>query len=831
MSRQAQHHAYLQDLRADRACEFLLNNTDFVNWYRAPNSRQLAILGDMGSGKTVAMTFLVDELSRRNEYQLPQPKICYYYCRGDETGKAIYIFSALILSLLEQLPGLKKPFFEWYKQAQVSGFFDPATNTKKLEEFLQKLLDAIDRPVFIIIDGLDDCNRASRNCLLKLLKTLSQRVMGLKTILSFRPQEEILGQLDGVARIHLGSDAQRDGIIVEKTVERQLFYLSTDVKAFVTERLSRLAQGSAIWSKMVVELIEVRGIRAINPMRFFFEEIPLPRQLSKLYATIFSRCTAKDPENQEIASTALGLLAITHRPLSILELAWAVTFGATQHVTSVDALAKLVDPQRIMSLIHPFIACVDFSNLRKCQVQLTHQSVKEFITREWTPNKPDRQGSALTETDNMLLDRRVESLEAFILDICIRYLLLDDIGNRDLFSEEQMAIAELPQEVDLFNDDEESVEYDPYCTWESWEEKMIRFDPTNRGFGEFFVYASCHWLEHFGATAVEHLPGLASIEKLCQADSTRLRNWTQQNCRPGCAIMPRFQFDSSLYDPLSITSLYGSEATLRHMLGNSDFEKDTFLREPAMKAADQILDWGDVPRLKILFLDEKLGHQLQNLNFFRLLIKKWPNHRGNFELAFDLVDYVSDILVHAQWGNELLCVAASEGCMPIIRRLITSAQHKPALKNELLREFQCEAQWSRSGEPMHQSIGEAVLGNHVDVVRYLLEENDIEAHLRYRNSRGENVLHLASRLCNPDMFQLLVPRFQEGIHQADNQGDTALERIIMSSSTSLDRYESAKILLVQSGTDWNSHFSDGQQDPLWAAVQLGDLDMCRLFHS
>jgi hypothetical protein len=410
MSCQTQYHAYLQDLRADQACEFLLKNTNFINWYNASDSRQLVILGDMGCGRTVAMTFLVDELSSRNEHQLPQPKICYYYCRDDETGKAIYIVSALILSLLEQLPGLKKPFLEWYKQAQASGIFDPATSIKKLEEFLEKLLEAIDRPVFVLIDGLDECDRASRNTLLKLLKTLSQKISGLKTLLSSRPEEEILEQLDEMARIELGSDAQRDAIVVEKTVERQLFYLSTNVKALVIERLSRLAQGSAIWTKMIIELIEVRQIRAFDPMRRFLQEIPLPRQLSDLYVTLFSRCTSNDPENQELASTALELLAVTHRPFSILGLAWAVTLGAARRVTTVDDLAKLVDHQRVMSLIHPFIARVDFSDVKKRQVRLIHQSVKEFIIKEWTSNQPFLQGPALTETNPMFFDQRLESL-------------------------------------------------------------------------------------------------------------------------------------------------------------------------------------------------------------------------------------------------------------------------------------------------------------------------------------------------------------------------------------------------------------------------------------
>ncbi|MCJ1398882.1 hypothetical protein MMC11_002083 [Xylographa trunciseda] len=833
ISRQSQYHAYLQDLRADQACEFLLINTNFINWYNASDSQQLVILGEMGCGKTVAMAFLVDELSRRNKYQLPQPKICYYYCQDDETGHAIQILSALTLALLEQLSGLKKTFYEWYKQNQSSGVLEPATNIRKLEEFLQKVLITLDRPLFIVIDGLDECDRASRNSLLKLLKTLSQTTQRLKIVLSTRPQEEILEQLNEMASIELGPDAERDGIIVRQTVEKQLFYLSNDVRALVIDRTTRLAQGSAIWTKMVVELIEVRGIRALGPMRRFLDEIPLPGQLSKLYVTLLTRSTSNDTGNQELASIALKLLAVTRRPLSILELAWAVALStAQQEVTTVAALDKLVDNQRVMSLIQPFITRIDFSDVRKRQVRLVHQSVREFIIDKLTGNWPRLQGSAiLTAINSASIDQRIESLESCFLNICIRYLLLDEIGNTDLFSAEQVAIEELPQEFDLFDDHGEPVEYDPYCTWEAWEENMIRYDPTERGFGEFFVYASCHWLEHFGAIRVEPLPSLASIESLCQAGSTRLYNWTKQNCRSDCVIKARFPFESCLYDPLSITALYGSEAMLHNMLKNSDFDLEQFLPRAATGAADQVLQWGDLSRLRILFSENKISHQLQNLDFFRLVLRQWSTfgkHRHYWDLVFDLVEHVSNTMVQQEWGNELLCIAASAGCMPIIQRLMNRAQHQPELRTELLREVRRDQQCSSFGKSVHQSIGEAVLGNHADVVEYLLGEKGIEAHLQHLNSRGENVLHLASRFCNPVIFRLLIPRFQGDIRHTDNQGDTALVRIIMSSSDSRDRYSSARMLLLQDSANRNSRFWNEEQDPLRIAVRLGDLNMCDL---
>lgn len=57
-----------------------------------------------------------------------------------------------------------------------------------------------------------------------------------------------------------------------------------------------------------------------------------------------TRSISNDPGNQELASIALEPLAVTRRPLSILEFAWVVVLSAAQQeVTTVAALAKLVD--------------------------------------------------------------------------------------------------------------------------------------------------------------------------------------------------------------------------------------------------------------------------------------------------------------------------------------------------------------------------------------------------------------------------------------------------------------------------------------------------------
>lgn len=822
MIQQSRYHAEMKDLRADQACEFLLTDTNFTEWYRATKSRQLAILGEMGGGKTVAMAFLVDQLNSRSEFQLPKPKVCYYCCRDDETGHVIHIFSALILALLEQLCGLKKDFLKWYQKNQNSGNLVPATDKRKLQEFLEMVLGSLDRPIFLVIDGLDECDRESRTSLLEMLRNVSHKNPRLKTLLSSRPEEEILEQLRGTAKINLVSDAKRDGVIVEYTVEKQLSHLSKDVQGLITDKLSRSAQGSHIWTKMTVELIKVREIKAFSPMQYLLEEMSLPGQLSKLYDTLLSRCTSDDQENVKLATTALKLLTVSRRPLRILELAWAATLAAApQEVTTVAALTQLVDHQRVLELIYPFITRVDYGDLNKRQIGLVHKSVNEYIIENHVP-------------DQALGGLAIEHLETCLLDVCVKYLLLDEIGYISIFSDEQLAIDELPAEADLFEENSEQVDVDLHCSWEEWEETMIRYDPTERGFGEFFVYASCHWITHFGAVAAGPRPSLSSIQNVCQAGSTRLHNWTQQNCRPDCVLRARFPFQSSCYDPLIITSLYGSEAMLLHMLRNSDFDEAKFLSGSVAEAADQILRYGDLARLKLLFLEGKHRHQVHGMSLFRLIIRQWSDHsirHDDWDPAFDLIDHVVNAMIQEHWGNELLCVAAEAGCMPVVQRLMSKAQGDEKLSAELMREIQRPQKHRSFNRSAHQSIGEAILGNHVNVVECLLRQEGIDAHLHHLNSQKENVLHLASKHCNPEMFRLLAPRFIEGTQQTDKQGHTALVRVIMTASDSQDRYESARILLAQDvvrGT--NQHLAE-LQSPLRMAVCLGDLSMCSLLLS
>lgn len=86
------------------------------------------------------------------------------------------MLSVLTYFLLTKLKGLWKPFHERYKQQAQELGLEPSLEIIAMEDMLQNMLETIDRPVMFVIGGLDECDRNSRERLLKFLKHVSEKI-------------------------------------------------------------------------------------------------------------------------------------------------------------------------------------------------------------------------------------------------------------------------------------------------------------------------------------------------------------------------------------------------------------------------------------------------------------------------------------------------------------------------------------------------------------------------------------------------------------------------------------------------------------------------------
>jgi hypothetical protein len=431
---------------------------------------------------------------------------------------------------------------------------------------------------------------------------------------------------------------------------------------------------------------------------------------------------------------------------------------------------------------------------------------------------------------------------------------MSDLKDKELFSEEQtwaQAVDEMPV-MDFFgNEDEDNiVDSSDRATGEVASnvpaenqheaEETSKFDPSDRGFGEFYTYASCYWLHHLRSAGEEHGLTLSDVITLTTPQTQRSRSWWEQYYRPDCTLRPdESQLRPYCLETLAIVSLYGPESLWSELLQQVNHAKDNdftpAVSQQRESAVYTILRQGELGSLNRLtqLIQYSPGNDLQEaMDLFGVTIRTWaqercsmtPERQKGFDVVFDHIEGAFDIMVEQGWGNQLLCSAASQGCLPVVTRLFNAAARNPALKAELLRTpHRDDGRFHATVH--HQSIGDAAWNGHGDVVAFLLEQDGIDAHLRYKDITGKNVFHKAARGGDVKTFKLLISRFPEGVNERDEAGETPLKLLVFGRRST----ELVRLLLEEGQADVRSGNTETSNwyEPLRMATRYGDIAMCQ----
>ncbi|ATY62351.1 wd-repeat protein [Cordyceps militaris] len=826
------------------ACKWAIADPVFCAWYKATATHPLVLYGEMGSGKTITITFIIEHVTQLQR-SIPSALIFYHYCRNDETGMSVYVYSSLIQQLMEKKKHIKAHFCRWIEKKKSEGNYSPTHDPKLLSDFFFDSIKSLQRPVFIFLDGLDECDNDSCKELVTSLGSQSLKIDGLKCCMSVRYHQHIQTALERFPGIKMPKDdAERDKIIVSHLVEQQLSYLKGEARTLVIDLLSKLAKGSAIWVETAVNLLKLRETRAIAKLRaFLVDELP-GSKLSDLYAKLFLQVSKNENDRARFLSDALELLATAERPLSMPELAWAVALrGSETRLKTVRDLQDYVEEDRLRGgFLSPFISSFDSEAANSRQVRLAHQSIRELVFRS-----PPREWAQLRDltpwSDAVPLERRSQ-LHGKLAHECVEYLFLAEIGEQDLFSREQEEMATvlftLPRVGALDDDSSDgNSSADSGMSTPLSETDVHHFDPVERGFGEFFTYASCYWLHHSKKTNRKNGPGLSDVISLLGSGTIRSKNWREQFQHPDCR---RKRYDLLMDaddDPLTMVSLYGSAYLFEELLQEVKAGRLSVTEEQRTRVVDTLLRQDDTSRLLglINFDVEEEVDEAQRLSV--RVIRGWhPSYqyqstaerKSSFDAIFDHIVRGLDFIVDEEWPNELLCIAASRGCLPVLERLFRAASCNPALQQNILQTRHRGNGRLHSAEP-HQSVGEAAQSGHGAAVAFLLEQEGIEAHLRYKNLTGRNVLHKAAAHSDVETFKMLLSRYPEGIHETyDDMGSTPLQEAIGSNRPEEIEVGIAKALLEagadvrcgldQQPSDWH--------DPIRMAARWGKLGLIKV---
>ncbi|OCL01989.1 hypothetical protein AOQ84DRAFT_328059, partial [Glonium stellatum] len=346
----------------------LLNrNSKYQDWKGRTDSCTLVYTGKLGSGKSVLMANIVDDIHLY--VRSKSIVVAYFFCRHDipESLKARTVIGSLARQLLCSIPNLTIAV-ELLDQAT------PAPDFSTLISILQCALPP-DCKMYFILDGLDECDDIERETLIQQVGKL-QEVFVLSLCVSFRlePDNALGLSSEPLAAVTITSIPEENPDIesfikaeLESRVDaRKLVIGNPNLILEIQDALEKGSQGMFLW--VVLQIDALCTMRTDDTIRGALAD--LPKDLPETFSRILQRSEGFGKNYQRPIPE---LITVAHRPLTIEELGEAL---------SVVPGDSLWNPARLLNDVYSTLKCcgclltVDEDELT---VRLVHHSVKQFL--------------------------------------------------------------------------------------------------------------------------------------------------------------------------------------------------------------------------------------------------------------------------------------------------------------------------------------------------------------------------------------------------------------------------------------------------------------------
>ncbi|KAH8817549.1 hypothetical protein DL96DRAFT_389535 [Flagelloscypha sp. PMI_526] len=358
--------------RSGTTCQWLLRNHTFMRWMEKKHGL-FWFRGLMGTGKTVMSSFVIETLLARGDVY-----VAYYYF--EFTNSTTLSEEAILRSLVCQLACASPSFMRTFHQKHSKGSLQPQLAT--LQDTLNELVSASAKPVFIIIDALDELPLAQRKYFLHSIVTFSRSNRASRTHVMVTSREEV--------DIYRAFNGEVDfELAVQGDLVRQ------DIVAFVDQELA--AQKWTHWPRDAVEMARrLLNERADGQFRMVacqvdilqqvktFEQLRrslnyLPQTLGETYNYILGEI----PEDlRDQAHLLFAILSFAPGPISVRELSAliAVEVGDEEDPSQLPVLQEnnqMIDPLDVVDLGTSLVSRVD--HYGTASLLLAHASVKEHL--------------------------------------------------------------------------------------------------------------------------------------------------------------------------------------------------------------------------------------------------------------------------------------------------------------------------------------------------------------------------------------------------------------------------------------------------------------------
>ncbi|KAF2668424.1 hypothetical protein BT63DRAFT_354509, partial [Microthyrium microscopicum] len=363
------HQTAWKQIRELGRCSNFAQSADYQEWRGGSRSSTLIYRGKLGSGKSVLLANIVEDVITHDSNPQRTKPLAYFFCKHDlpESLQARTIFGSLARQLLDF--------------ALNDTFLKPLPEETALSLDIEDTLELLRRAyaqtgaAYIVLDGLDECDFTTGEKIIQQLQTL-QKCINLHLCLSFRldPAEnsslnvkdltavKSISMPDNNPDIEAYIDGQLDHLVTSEKLQLQDPLLILEIQKKLMER----SQGMFLW--VALQLQSICTMEGDNNIRHALEN--LPKDLPETFNRILNR---HRKDTKAFQRRILELVVVAFRPLTTEELREALSVIIGDVVWKPSNLLR-----NIISTLASFGGLILVDEEEKT-VRLVHHSFKQYL--------------------------------------------------------------------------------------------------------------------------------------------------------------------------------------------------------------------------------------------------------------------------------------------------------------------------------------------------------------------------------------------------------------------------------------------------------------------
>ncbi|KAI3327718.1 hypothetical protein HD806DRAFT_531057 [Xylariaceae sp. AK1471] len=398
-------HDYLIPLKQSRreryggTARWIFHTREYDRWING-TAPLLLCSGKIGSGKTILAASVIDHLL--TEKRSPGSSVSFFFIRFDNLSslKADTVFR----SILRQRLNLNFPKELETRLAQLDSYSDPL----EMADVIRTTFTYTSDTQYVVIDGLDECEKAARHDILRGLSLLVPLGTNVKVFLSGR--ESVSSEVGksfvsleylSMHRAALDSDIKTyiENVIDEKIYSEDLVVKQSGLPEEIKRALMKGAHGMFLWVAFQVQ--EICSQHCDEDVKKAIEN--LPKDIRETFSRATRRIISRGQEKP--AQQVFRWIAGAKRPLNLDEMGEALAIKVGQQYSRPE---RHYNDLRSVTLWCENLVRVD-EELHI--VQFAHRAVLQFL---------------LEESPNSQFHFTLEEVDHDIGEICVTYLNFND---------------------------------------------------------------------------------------------------------------------------------------------------------------------------------------------------------------------------------------------------------------------------------------------------------------------------------------------------------------------------------------------------------------------